>query len=236
MRAFSFALLLTVLCLALSAASFAADDATLYVVQGVPGRDVSATVNPGLPVDVLLNNEVCSFRGLTFPGNSGPLTLPAGSYDIKVSPANSLLPCSNPPEAETTVKLAAGGATTVALALSNGAPTLLTFADNLKTVPAGSGRLTIANATDAGTLQLTLAQSGVKNPKTRTFSLNSGQEITLQVPAELYTLQVTANGSTTPIFVGIVGAGSHSVELVYLVGSAGNNSVTLIDRIIRDVF
>src|SRR5271165_2881293 len=104
---------LTVLCLALCAAGFAASDASLYVVHGIPGRDVAATLNPSLPVDVLLNDDVCYFKGLIFGSSSGPLTLPAGNYDIKISSANSLAPCTNPVLAETSAVLSPGSATTV---------------------------------------------------------------------------------------------------------------------------
>jgi uncharacterized protein DUF4397 len=231
---------LTALCLILTAVSFAADassaDASLYVVHGIPGRDVAADVNPALPVDLLLNDDVCSFRGLTFPGTSGPLTLPAGNYDIKISPANSLLPCSNPAEAETTVKLSAGGAATVALALSNGSPTLFTFTDNLKTVPVNEGRITIANATDAGTLQVTLTQPIVKKPKIQKFTIAAGSEATVELPVGPYLLQATAGGGMTPLVNGVVTAENQSVELVYIVGSSTNNAVTLLSRLIRDVF
>lgn len=230
------ALQLTALCLALSAVSFAAD-ASLYVVHGVPGRDLAADVNPGFAVDFLLNDEVCYFRGLTFPGSSGPLTLPAGDYDIKISPSNSLAPCTNAPVAETTVKLSSGGSATVALALTtSGTPTLLTFGDNLNVVEQGSGRLMIANAANAGALQVTLTQTLVTKPKTYKFTINPGTEITALLPVGIYTLQATGSVSTVPLLVGAVGAENQSVELVYLVGSAANNSMTLVTRLIRDVF
>jgi hypothetical protein len=234
------ALQLTALCLVFSAVSFAAEaapaDASLYVIHGVPGRDIAADVNPGLPVDFLLNDEVCFIHGLTFDGTTGPATLPAGSYDLKVSPANTLAPCTNSPEAETTVKLSAGGTATVALALSNGTPTLLTFADNLTTVPAGEGRVTIANAADAGVLQVTLTQPMVKNPKTVKFTVAPGSETTVGLPMGFYSLSATARGSTTPLVTGGVAADSQAVELVYIAGATTNSSMALITRQIRDVF
>jgi len=230
------ALQLTALCLILSAVSFAADG-SLYVVHGVPGRDVAASTNPAFAVDFLLNDEVCYFRGLTFPGSSGPLTLPAGDYDIKISPANSLAPCTNSPVAETTVKLSSGGSVTVALALTNGGtPTLLTFADNLSAVEQGKGRVTIANAANAGALQVMLTQTLGTKTKTYKFTIAPGSEVTTLLPVGIYVLQTTGSSSTSPLVIGGVTAENQSVELVYLVGSAANNSVTLVTRLIRDVF
>lgn len=232
------ALQLTVLSLVLSAVSFAATgDASLYLVNGVPGRDVAAGINPGFPVDVLLNDEVCTVHGLAFASTSGPLTLPSAEYDVKVSPANTVAPCTNSPVAETTLKLGGGTATTLALALnSNSAPALLTFGDNLNPVPAGEGRIVIADAADAGTLQITLTQAVVKNPKTRTFTLSPGGEVTVELPVGFYTLQATSGGSTTLFVAGSASADNQSVDLVYIVGSANNSSAALITRLIRDVF
>jgi hypothetical protein len=214
----------------------AAGDASLYLVNGVPGRDVAADVNPGFPVDVLLNDEVCTIHGLAFGGTTGPLTLPPAEYDVKVSPANSVAPCTNSPDAETTLKLSGGSSTTLALALnSSSAPTLLTFGDNLSPVKTGEGRITIAHAADAGTLQITLTQAIVKDPKTRTFTLSPGAKISVDLPIGLYTLQGTS-GSTTLFVEGGASAENQSVDLVYIVGSASNSSATLITRLIRDVF
>jgi hypothetical protein len=67
--------LLATLCLALGASSFAADNAYLYIVQGIPGYDVSKNLNPGYPVDVLIDGD-CLARGLTFGNTDGPISLP----------------------------------------------------------------------------------------------------------------------------------------------------------------
>ncbi len=59
-------------------------DAYLYLVHAAPGRNVSATTNPALPVDVQVNNK-CVLKGVAFGDVAGPFTLPAGSYSLKVS-------------------------------------------------------------------------------------------------------------------------------------------------------
>jgi hypothetical protein len=50
----------------------AAETSYLYIVQGISGRDISDTLNPGLPIDVLLNGESCQPRALTFGTSNGP--------------------------------------------------------------------------------------------------------------------------------------------------------------------
>lgn len=48
---------LATLCFALAAYGFAADNAYLYIVHGIPGRDIADNLNPGFPIDVLINGE-----------------------------------------------------------------------------------------------------------------------------------------------------------------------------------
>src|SRR5271156_1017812 len=85
---------LAALCLALGASALADSNAYLYIVHGIPGRDIADNLNPGLPIDISVNGE-CLIRGLTFGNTSGPLTLAAGTYDAQISPANTLAPCTN---------------------------------------------------------------------------------------------------------------------------------------------
>ena len=68
-------------CVSLGANAFAAEDANLYFVHGIPGRDVAANAEPTFPVDVPINDEVCYLHGFTFGGTNGPLTVPPGEYD-----------------------------------------------------------------------------------------------------------------------------------------------------------
>jgi len=75
---------------ALGACSFAANNAYLYVVHGIPGRDIADNLNPGLPIDILVNGESCLVRGLTFSNTSGPFTFSPGLYDVQIGWANTL--------------------------------------------------------------------------------------------------------------------------------------------------
>ena len=83
--------------------------AYLYIVNGVPGRDISKTLNPGYPIDVLLNGESCQSRGLTFGSSGLPLSFSAGTYDVEISESNTLAPCTNPVVIDTQVTLAGWG-------------------------------------------------------------------------------------------------------------------------------
>jgi hypothetical protein len=75
---------LVALCFVLAAYGFAADNAYLYIVHGIPGRDIADNLNPGFPVDVLISGT-CLARGLTFGNTTGPLSFSTGTYDVQVS-------------------------------------------------------------------------------------------------------------------------------------------------------
>ncbi|MGA2353344.1 MAG: DUF4397 domain-containing protein [Terriglobales bacterium] len=236
MKLRSSVVLLATLCLALGASSFAADNAYLYIVQGIPGYDVSKNLNPGYPVDVLIDGD-CLARGLTFGNTDGPLSFAAGTYDVQISEANSLAPCTNTAVITSQVMLESTTSTTIVAALNGGGqPTLLQFADNFSPVDAGNARFVFANAADAPTLQATLTQVGVKNPKTYTVTAASGAEAATSVTAGIYLVQVTASGSTTVLTLEQIDLTDQSVTLTYAAGEAANNSVGLINRSVRDVF
>jgi hypothetical protein len=224
------------LCLALCGLSAAADDAFLYVVHGIPGRDLSPTANPGLPVDVLLNNDTCVYRGILFGANDGPLTLPAGTYDVKVSLADTLKPCSNTPVAESEVKLVAGSANTLVIALSNGVPALEAFVDDLSSVPSGQTRFRFAHAADAPAIRVTLTSVDASQPVKQTFNLNPGAHPALLLPRGTYQVVATLVGEKAPFLNETLIVPGRGVVQNYFVGLSTNFSVRLLTRDIGNAF
>jgi len=227
---------LTTLFLALGASAFAANDAYLYIVHGIPGRDIADNLNPGFPVDILVNGKSCLIHGLTFGNTSGPFTLAAGTYDVQISLANTLEPCTNAAVIDSQVTLTPGESVSAVAAINSTQPTLLQFTDILSPVVPGNGRLVLANAADAPALQATLTQVGVKHPQTFTVSANPGAQEAIGVPAGNYLVQITAVGSTTVLTSEQIDLADQSVTLSYACGEALNNTVGLVNRVIRDVF
>ncbi len=227
---------LAALLLALAASSFATDDAYLYIVHGIPGRDIADNLNPGLPVDVLINGKFCPQRGVTFGNIAGPLTLAAGTYDVQISMANTLAPCTNPAMIDSQVTLKAGASLSVVAAISGTQPALLQFTDNLAPVVPGNARFVFANSADAPALQATLTQLFGKHPKTFTLTANPGAQDALGVPSGTYLVQVVAAGSTTVLASEQIFLADQSVNFAYAAGETVNNSVGLVNRTVRDVF
>ena len=103
--------------------------ATVYVVHGIPGADLG--LDPALPVDISVNGA-CALTAFPFGEIAGPLSLPAGSYDIAIGLANAEAPCSSAPVLQATVPFAAGeNASVVAYLNTEGAPTAGKFTNNL---------------------------------------------------------------------------------------------------------
>lgn len=80
--------------IALFAASpvLAQNTLTAYVVHGIPGDDFGFA-RP-LPVDISVSGLGCAIRDFKFGGRVGPLAIPAGTYDIKISLADTANPCN----------------------------------------------------------------------------------------------------------------------------------------------
>jgi hypothetical protein len=137
---------LAALCVVLGAYGFAADNAYFTIVHGIPGRDIADNLNPGFPIDVLLNGETCLPRGLTFGNTNGPLSFFAGTYQVVVSEANTLAPCTNPPMIDSQVTLTSGASMSAVASISGGQPRLLLFVANLSPVAPGNARFVFAHA------------------------------------------------------------------------------------------
>jgi len=223
------------LVLALGTSAFAADDAYLYFVQGIPGRNISFNLNPGWPVDILLDGT-CVARGITFGNTSGPYTLSAGTYNLQISMANTLAPCTGSPIIDSRVSLTSAESLSVVAAISGGQPALLQFTDNLSPVVPGNARFVFAQSADAPALKATLTQLFVKAPKTFTVTANPKTQDAISVPAGTYLVQVVAVGSTTVLTSEQIVLDDQNVTFTYAVGQAANNSIGLISRTIRDVF
>lgn len=227
---------LAALFLALGASAFADSAAYLYIVHGIPGRDIADNLNPGLPVDILVNGKSCLIHGLTFGNTSGPFTLAAGTYDVQISMANTLAPCTNAVVIDSQVTLTAGENASAVAAISGTQPALLQFTDKLGPVVPGNARFVLNNSADAPALQATLTQVDVKNPQTFTGSADPDTQTAIPVPAGSYLVQITAVGSTTVLTSEQISLPDQSVTYSYACGEAVNNSVGLVNRTIRDVF
>ncbi len=223
---------LALLCAALSTAMLASDNAYLYLVQGIPGRDYSNSTDPQFPVDVLINDEICYEHGLAFGAIAGPLTLAPGSYDVKVSVANSLAPCSNTPLVDSTVTLESGKTVSAVLQLSSGTPALTTYTEDFSSVSANDARILFANSATSPALQVIVQNTSTK--KLYVYSVSPGALLDETLPAGHYEVEVN-EGTSTLVPSTSVDLYSQAAIMFFAVGEASNNTVDLETKTIRNV-
>jgi hypothetical protein len=195
-------------------AGAAAGDGTVYVVHGIPAVSVDVYVNG--------KNTLPNFA----PGKvAGPLTLPAGSYAIKVFKVGDD-PTSATAVIDTSVDLPAGAnASLVAGLNAAGKPTLFTFVNDVSAAAAGSGRLAVAHTAAAPAVDV------LANGSAAFRNLVNGKEVKTDLPAGTISASVVAAGTTTPALIGPadvpVTAGMATV--VYAIGApaSGQTASTL---------
>ena len=91
MRTKSFAMTSVALIALLGAGAVHAADTTFYVVHGINGDDFD--LDRELPVDVWVSGLGCALPNFQFGQRVGPVTVPAGEYDIRISLADGNDPC-----------------------------------------------------------------------------------------------------------------------------------------------
>jgi hypothetical protein len=225
-----FAFVLALLCAAMSTASFGS---SMYIVQGIAGRDYVTPSDPAFPVDVLLNGEICYVRGLAFGTVEGPLTFDPGSVNIKISVANSLAPCTNTPLIDQDVTIdPKSDMSAVATLDASGNPVLLTFTNSLSPVSENTGRILLAQAANSPAVQVILENSATQ--KLYTYVVKPGALLDVNLPAGQYSVEIN-QGTTTLVPATYFNLYSQSVELLYTLGQASNDTVVLETRAIRSV-
>jgi len=221
---------LGVVCAASSTTSFAS---SMYIVQGIAGRTYVVPSDPAFPVDVLLNDEVCSVHGLPFGSIQGPLTFEPGTYNVKVSIANTLAPCTNTPLIDKAVTIEPRTNLSAVIALDeDGLPTLLTFTNNLSPVAANTDRMLFAVAANSPELQLILQNTATH--KVYTYAVKPGTLLDANLPAGNYNIEIN-QGATILVTSTPLRLWEQSVTLLYGLGRASTDTVVLENRILRDV-
>ena len=199
--------------LATAGPAAAADNGTVYVVHGIPG----------LTVDVYVNGKA-TLTGFK-PGEvAGPLSLPAGSYDVAIRKAGEAVTAA--PAIEQKVTLPAGANVSLVAHLSAaGAPTLTAFANPAGGLAAGKARLVVRHTAAAPAVDV-LADgkpvfTGLTNPNQLTADLAPGT----------VSAAVALAGSTKPVIgPANLTLKAGQVAVVYAIGSAKDNTLGFITQ------
>ncbi len=155
--------------------------ADLYVLHAVPDLTVDVWVNGA----VLLEDFA--------PGTlTDPLDLAAGDYEVVITAADD--PITSPAIGPITLTLAANTSyTAVAHLAADGTPTASLFTNDLSTIPAGQGKLTVRHTAAAPAVDIlangAVAFSNLENPN----------EVKADLPVGTISAAVAATGTTDPV-------------------------------------
>ena len=231
-----FTLLALVLALVLSlgfaspaaAATDGGRKAKVYVIHGIPGQDLG--LDPALPVDILVNDAICLLKGFEFGQIVGPVRLNEGTYNFKISPANSSAPCSNAPVITADVPFARGETATVIAHLTEaGAPTASKFVNDVSRIMPMMTRLTVMHTAAAPAVDLGVeVMLGDLKFGTKVGPLSNPNQLgPVNIPAYSYDVTLYPAGTDTAVFGPItVDLKSRNAYFVYAVGSLTNNTFT----------
>ncbi len=214
MRRWTLSALVAAFMVALAPAAMAdGHGAQVSVVHGIPG----------LTVDVFVNGDE-TLTGFE-PGDvAGPLELPAGDYDLAISPAGSGIDAA---VLTGTASVTDGlNASIVAHLTEDGDPTISIFVNDTSEIAGGESRLIVRHTAAAPTVDILLADgtelfTGVSNP----------QEGQLDVPAGSYDVEIAPTGAGVDgsVFsVPGVELPEGTARIVYATGSLADDTFGLV--------
>lgn len=220
--------LLTALALTLLApvaAQASSGNATIYVVHGIPGKDLG--LDPALPVDVSVNGG-CAIPGFTFGTITDGIKLPAGDYTFAISVANSSNPCGNAPViGPVTVPLAGGQRYSVVAHLTaDGAPTAGVFPFSTIHQP-GQSRVVAHHTAAAPAVDIGISRANGSNA-ILLEDVTNGVFAPIDLRAGNYKGFIAPAGSSTPVFEAAMRLKPRTTYLVFAVGSLSNGTFTVL--------
>ena len=217
MRKFTMLVAAFALALIPAAGAFAqSGDGEVTVVHGIPD----------LTVDVYVNGDL-TLEDFEYGTVAGPLTLPAGSYDLEIYAADAD-PAAGDPALAGTADLPAGAYATIAAYLQEGgAPTLGVFVENNSTVAAGNARITARHLADFGAVDV-LANDGAVWE-----GVTNGVGADTEVPADTYNIKITAAGDASVVaFDADLPLGEGTNTIAYAIGSVEGGSFQVVAQTI----
>ncbi len=188
--------------------SFAANTASLYVVQGLPGRTVDVTIDGKQVAKGVKTAAVVGpfkvrpgSRKVTF--SDGGTTLLARSFSVKARSSWDVV-----------VHLPAGGSTD---------PTVTVFRNDTSSVPRGKAELVVAHTATVPAADIRV------NGKVLFKNIANGQSLDLTVPVATYKVAITPTGKTSPVYLGPVSltVKGGAVNRVYALGDPENNTMNV---------
>jgi hypothetical protein len=204
--------------------------ADVYAVHAIPGQDLG--LDPALPVDVNVVGVGCAIKDFRFGTIAGPLSLPAGKYELEIRLANAEAPCTGVLAVPATVYLSVvENASIVAHLTEQGTPTVTKFVNDVRSMISSDARLSVRHTAALPAVDVELRKgdevTGVRY--TAASHLVNGQQSTLDVNAGTYFASIfpadSVNRSLGPLQLTL---DPGFVYIGYAVGSARTGSASVL--------
>lgn len=208
--------------------------ASFIVVHGIPGRVLSSSTDPALPVDVSVAGK-CLLPGFTFGTITNPIDVPAGTYPVAISLANPISPCSNSAVISTSVTLNDGSFSAIVAQVSTaGAPSAAVYPVDVSSIPVGKQRFVTVHAADAPAVVAKVASAGA-DPESVSFKLAPGA-VNVQVVPRRYSFTAIVSAGSAAFGPLVVQGGDRSLFFIAAVGTAAGSEVSLLGKVIPGVY
>ncbi|MCX5673336.1 MAG: DUF4397 domain-containing protein [Planctomycetota bacterium] len=191
--------------------------ATVYVVHGINGKDLA--LPEALPVDVQVG-DTCALTDFQFRNIAGPISLPPGTYDVKVRLAAT--PACSGAEAISApgLKLDGGANVSIVAHLADAAtatPTASVFANDV-TIAFGRSRAIARHAANFGGVDVLV------DGKVAFADLTNGEQGVATLRPGQHTLAIAPAGSSTPVYEKDLRFKPYVVYAAYAVGTPANGT------------
>ncbi len=193
--------------------SHAADEATIYVVQGIPGQNL----------DVEVDGETVA-ENVKTAAVAGPFTIDAGSTKITFSDGGETV-------AESTFSVKAKSSTDIVVHLPAAAdedPVVTVFPNDLDSVPKNKASLVVAHTALVPPADIRV------NGDVLFENIANGESLQLTVPVATYRVAIVPTGETEPVVLGPLSltVKGGAVNRVYAVGDPGKKTMNVAVHVI----
>jgi hypothetical protein len=165
------------------APSYAADNAKIYIVQGLPGKDL----------DVAVDGKSVA-KNVKTAAVAGPFSVKAGHRKVTFSDGGKVL-------LERMFSVTAKSSWDVVVHLpakSKSKPAITVFRNDLTSVPRGKASLTVAHTAKVGPADIRV------NGKVLFADIANGESLNLVVPVATYKVAIVPAGKAKPVVLGPV--------------------------------
>lgn len=192
--------------------SYAASDAQIFVVQGLPGRNL----------DVSIDGKSVA-KGLKTTDVGGPYAAKAGKRKVTFSDSGKVVL-----ERSFTVKAKSSWDVVIHLPSSSNDPTVTVFRNDVSPVPKDKASLVVAHMAKVPPADIRV------NNKVLFENIANGESLKLTVPVATYEVAIVPTGETKPVILGpatltVKGA---AVNRVYAIGDPGKKTMNVAVHVI----